>query len=687
MACLYYRPNYLYIRYSPNGGTMSSSHGSGYGTQTVDGIVYATYTGNTVSTEFLRGFYGGTVNGFTLPTYSYPSQDGLHDVHNRRAINFVKTGYTTNASTAWNTKADGTGTSYSQSKKNYTALQIAGNALKTGDVVITLYANWVPNPLVFDDQSVILNYTNTNTQTWTFTGASNGTGSYTYEITPAVSGFSISGTTITVAQAQPSGKYTVPIKATDSVSGSAKTATMTITITRAIPTVVISSKTVKYSGSAISIGTAQVTGVSGMPAPSGTVSYTYYTDPACTDATRTTTSTGASTVGGAPKNVGKYYVIARVEADSNYEIGISETATLEITKRAITITAKDQNLIFGDSIATGASQVIIAGDGLASGQTISAITLTPNTDQVTNNGTITPSNATISASSTNVTSNYNITYASGKLVISSGSMVVTATGYTNTYDGNGHTITVTAPSGTTIKYGTTNGNYNLTAPPEYIEAGTYTIYYQASKPSYETVTGSAVVKINKRNITITAKPQTIGVQGSLKQDDSQIQITGSGLATGDILYYILLTPSTLDRTTNGTITPSGTIIKRAEKDTTANYNITYVPGVLTVTDLTPPKGSIEVQNTKLSLKGKEGVSSNAVDLKLNAEDPESNVVSIALTNENARTASDINWEAWNPNSGTNTMDKSWSLSTGDGDKTVYMMVKNADGLITVTFVE
>ena len=96
-------------------------------------------------------------------------------------------------------------------------------------------------------------------------------------------------------------------------------------------------------------------------------------------------------------------------------MGSNGSATYSITKRPVTITAKDQTITYGGSISTGASQVTISGQ--VSGHTVKDdITLTPS---ITNagEGTITPSDATIMNGSTNVTTNYDITYADGTLTI------------------------------------------------------------------------------------------------------------------------------------------------------------------------------------------------------------------------------------------------------------------------------
>ena len=77
------------------------------------------------------------------------------------------------------------------------------------------------------------------------------------------------------------------------------------------------------------------------------VTFTYYTD---ADATKlTTTDSGAAYDGAAPKNAGTYYVKASMAASGNYGSAESTVAFFTITKKALTITADDQSITFGDA--------------------------------------------------------------------------------------------------------------------------------------------------------------------------------------------------------------------------------------------------------------------------------------------------------------------------------------------------
>ena len=66
----------------------------------------------------------------------------------------------------------------------------------------------------------------------------------------------------------------------------------------------------------------------------GAVTYTYYTDAACT--TKTTTASGAASGGAAPKNAGDYWVKATLAADSNHDSATSAAKKFTISQKALT---------------------------------------------------------------------------------------------------------------------------------------------------------------------------------------------------------------------------------------------------------------------------------------------------------------------------------------------------------------
>ena len=100
------------------------------------------------------------------------------------------------------------------------------------------------------------------------------------------------------------------------------------------------------------------------------------------------------------------------------------------------------------------------------------------------------------------TTSYKAASATYNVTVKSGTLPITAKAYSGTYDGNTHSASVTSSvSGVTFKYGTVKGTYNLTSMPTYTNAGTYVVYYQATKAGYTTFEGSVKTVIQKKATT------------------------------------------------------------------------------------------------------------------------------------------------------------------------------------------
>jgi len=82
-----------------------------------------------------------------------------------------------------------------------------------------------------------------------------------------------------------------------------------------------------------------------------------------------------------------------------------------------------------------------------------------------------------------------------KVEILNATFTVSATGYSSTYDGKQHSISVDAGDAA-VTYSTDGENYTA-ENPSFTDAGTYTVYYKAVKANHEDVLGSAEVKITK----------------------------------------------------------------------------------------------------------------------------------------------------------------------------------------------
>ena len=88
------------------------------------------------------------------------------------------------------------------------------------------------------------------------------------------------------------------------------------------------------------------------------------------------------------------------------------------------------------------------------------------------------------------------------MTINQASYTQTVKGYSGTYDGKKHTISLSVKSGSTIKYRTT-GKWTTTKPTR-TSVGKTTVYYQITNKNYKTVKGSKTIVINPVKTSITS---------------------------------------------------------------------------------------------------------------------------------------------------------------------------------------
>ena len=187
--------------------------------------------------------------------------------------------------------------------------------------------------------------------------------------------------------------------------------------------------------------------------------------------------------------------------------------------------------------------------------------------------------------------------ASYTLGVGTATMTVTAEGYSGTYDGNTHGITVKAPDGATVKYGTTADDYDLDANPAYRDAGTYTVYYKVTKPGFTTVTNSATVIIEKASGTIsfdTATPkEALHAAAADNTFTQEVTKTGDGTVTYTISDNTC--GATIDASTGKvTFTQAGsvTITATVADGTNYTYPTKTATYTLSVSDTTDGSGGV-----------------------------------------------------------------------------------------------
>ncbi len=106
-------------------------------------------------------------------------------------------------------------------------------------------------------------------------------------------------------------------------------------------------------------------------------------------------------------------------------------------------------------------------------------------------------------------SNYSVSVSGNELTLTNEKEIqTTVKGYSGTYDGQAHgiSVTVTDPSsGAVIKYGTSEGTYNLDNSPTITDVSDSpkTFYYKVMADGYADKTGSATVTISQATNTVT----------------------------------------------------------------------------------------------------------------------------------------------------------------------------------------
>ena len=167
---------------------------------------------------------------------------------------------------------------------------------------------------------------------------------------------------------------------------------------------------------------------------------------------------------------------------------------------------------------------------------------------------------------------------------------MTASGYEDTYDGAAHKISVTAPEGATVKYGATEGTYDLNAAPSYTNAGNYTTYYQVTKANYSAVAGSQTVSIASKALAVTADAKT-KVYG---EADPILTYTSVGLVGTDAIT------GALTRTAGNNVGEYD--ITQGTLSAGTNYTINYTGAKLTVSQL---EAALSWSNTGFTYNGQE----------------------------------------------------------------------------------
>lgn len=326
------------------------------------------------------------------------------------------------------------------------------------------------------------------------------------------------------------------------------------------------------------------------------MTFTYYTD---ADATKpTTTDSGAASDGAAPKNAGTYYVKASMAASGNYDSATSNAEPFTITKKALTITADNQTITFGDAVPT----YTFTATGYVGDDNDSVVNANFACDytQGDNAGTYT---ITVTATA----ANYKISCNRGTLTVAKKTLTADdlnpAAGNppAKKYDGNTELPSVT---------------YQVT-----INGQTYTVTGKAAFADKNVGTGKTVTftpdALDNTNYAfadgltmtftadITAKPLTVtGLTATDRVYDgtTNVTLTGgelTGVISGDVVSAAMPTSGTVadpnasataKHVNYGTITLIG--------DDAANYTLTQPNVTVTISKATPELGTVFTSTQK-----------------------------------------------------------------------------------------
>lgn len=163
---------------------------------------------------------------------------------------------------------------------------------------------------------------------------------------------------------------------------------------------------------------------------------------------------------------------------------------------------------------------------------------------------------------------------------------VDAAGYTGSYDGKSHgiKITLTGNAGDgEILYGESEDNCTLTESPVYKNTGSYTVYYTVTKKNFDTISGSATVAITPAQLTVTAESRNV----TYKDEPPVYSSTFEGFVNGENTEVLGGTLSYECAYAAGSDVDEYEIIPSGLTAENGNYEITYQPGKLTVSQAKP----------------------------------------------------------------------------------------------------
>ena len=281
------------------------------------------------------------------------------------------------------------------------------------------------------------------------------------------------------------------------------------------------------------------------------------------------------TVTGDQTNAGNHTATASAltgEKAGNYKLPNENTHAFTITPAALTITAKNHTITYGDApVGNGVTYSGFIGteDESVLGGTLGYDFSYTQYGDVGDTYTITPKGLT--------STNYDISFVAGTLTVNPKALTITANAMSKTYGDNDPVLTYTSVG--LVNDDDITGELSREAGED---VGTYAITQgelTAGVNYIITYTGASFT-ITRKLLTITADSDTKAYDGTALTKNG---FTYEGLLPSDHIDNVTVTGSQIIVGTSDNV-PSAAVIKDpVNVDVTANYEITYINGTLTVT--------------------------------------------------------------------------------------------------------
>ena len=280
---------------------------------------------------------------------------------------------------------------------NYNAANCQGYDTSTGNITGTITVkNKAATPVAITGTDSSIVYTGATVDVSQYFSIDNNAGAATYTLVTGTNGGTgegtLSDTTLTVTH---TGTFKIKVSTAANGIFAAGEKTVTLTVDNGTILYTATDYSTTYDGQPHSISVS-VTNPEGAAVTYSTDGITYGSD------------------NPSFSNEGTYTVYYRITKDNYTTVEGSKTVT--INKKPVTITAQEQDIVWGKDI--NQSLYTVSEDGLITGDSIKEITLTPSTTARTENGTISVSGVKIeNAAGADVTANYDITMVNGNLKI------------------------------------------------------------------------------------------------------------------------------------------------------------------------------------------------------------------------------------------------------------------------------